>query len=58
LRRLWERAKVDNHLCKYSGNGNETGEIIGTAFTARDMMSVAEALKEDDQDGMLRYWGE
>lgn len=31
------------------------GELIGTAFTARDMMRVLDALGED---GLLRYWGE
>jgi hypothetical protein len=55
LRRLWERGKVDGNICRKFGNGNETAELIGTAFTARDMMSVVDALEED---GMLRYWGE
>ncbi|KAK1758989.1 hypothetical protein QBC47DRAFT_436436 [Echria macrotheca] len=53
-RRLWERARVDADICAQSGNGNETGPYIGTAYVARDMMRVAEAL---DEDGMLRYWG-
>ena len=35
--------------------GNKTGELIGTAFVARDFMAVVDALKED---GKLRYWGE
>lgn len=42
----------------YAGNcaavQSETGELIGTAFVARDMIQVVDALKED---GMLRYWG-
>ncbi|KAK5652700.1 hypothetical protein OQA88_10294 [Cercophora sp. LCS_1] len=32
----------------------ETGEFIGTAFVARDMMRIVDALGED---GLLRYWG-
>lgn len=54
-RRAWERGRVDANICQRSGNGNETGEYVGTAFVARDIMRVAEALGED---GMLRYWGE
>ena len=53
-RRGWERGHVDANICQRSGNGNKTGEFVGTAFVARDMMQVAEALGED---GMLRYWG-
>lgn len=33
---------------------NRTGDFIGTAFTARDIMRIVDAL---DEDGMLRYWG-
>ncbi|KAK3360706.1 Alpha/Beta hydrolase protein [Lasiosphaeria hispida] len=54
LRRLWERAKADNYICQRLGQGNETAEFIGTAFVARDLISVVDALGED---GMLRYWG-
>ncbi|KAF5004614.1 hypothetical protein FDECE_8889 [Fusarium decemcellulare] len=32
----------------------EHGRLIGTAFTARDMMKIVDAL---DEDGKLRYWG-
>ena len=32
----------------------ETGEYYGTAFVARDMLRIAEALEDD---GMLRYLG-
>lgn len=35
-------------------NMNETGQYIGTAFTARDMMDIVDALGED---GFLRYYG-
>ncbi|KPM35901.1 hypothetical protein AK830_g10683 [Neonectria ditissima] len=30
------------------------GRFVGTAFTARDMMRIVDAL---DEDGKLRYWG-
>ena len=33
---------------------NETGTLIGTAFVARDMIEIVEALNED---GLLRYYG-
>jgi hypothetical protein len=55
LRRLWARGEVDASICQLQGNGNETAEYIGTAFTARDMISIVDALEED---GMLRYWGQ
>jgi pimeloyl-ACP methyl ester carboxylesterase len=32
----------------------ETGQYIGTAFTARDMIKIVDAL---DEDGFLRYYG-
>jgi pimeloyl-ACP methyl ester carboxylesterase len=32
----------------------ETGHLVGTAFVARDMLQIVEALEED---GMLRYYG-
>lgn len=35
-------------------NNNETGSLIGTAFTARDMLAIVDAL---DEDGLLRYYG-
>ncbi|KEY73904.1 hypothetical protein S7711_06110 [Stachybotrys chartarum IBT 7711] len=33
----------------------DIGDLLGTAFVARDIMQVVEAL---DEDGMLRYWGQ
>jgi hypothetical protein len=41
--------------CKNSEQAKEVGELIGTGFTARDMMQIVDAL---DEDGMLRFWGE
>ncbi|KAK3292373.1 TAP-like protein-domain-containing protein [Chaetomium fimeti] len=53
-RRTWERGAVDAYICKDEGNADEIGEFIGSAFVARDMLSVAEAIAED---GLIRYWG-
>lgn len=36
-------------------NAADVGTLVGTAFVARDMMRIVDALGED---GMLRYWGE
>ncbi|KAL4966172.1 alpha/beta hydrolase [Aspergillus stella-maris] len=33
---------------------NQTGDLYGTAFIARDMMQIVDALGED---GLLHYWG-
>ncbi|KAI1476079.1 alpha/beta-hydrolase [Daldinia eschscholtzii] len=33
---------------------NKTGSLVSSAFVARDMMQIVDALGED---GMLRYWG-
>jgi len=53
LGRLWARGTVNANLC--FAQSNTTGGLIGTAFVARDLISVVDALEED---GMLRYWGE
>jgi hypothetical protein len=52
LGRLWTRGVINANLCLRKAN--ETGRLIGTAFVARDLISVVDAL---DEDGMLRYWG-
>jgi len=52
LGRLWARGSIDAAMCLE--NANETGALIGTAFVARDLISIVDALEED---GMLRYWG-
>lgn len=49
---LWAQGKILGEKCK--AQLKDTGELVGTAFTARDLMKVAEALQ---QDGLLRYWG-
>lgn len=51
--RMWARAGINSFHCK--GDPNGVGQYVGTAFTARDFISVVDALGED---GMLRYWGE
>lgn len=53
LGRLWARGAINADNCFKMAN--ETGRLIGTAFVARDLMRVIDALEED---GMLRYWGE
>jgi hypothetical protein len=50
--RLWARAGIDANLC-YNHAG-ENGSLVSTAFTARDLISIVDAL---DEDGMLRYYG-
>lgn len=49
---LFARAKIDANLCYQNAQVN--GSLVSTAFTARDLISVVDAL---DEDGMLRYWG-
>lgn len=34
---------------------NEYGDLVGMAYTARDMNEIVDALGED---GILKYWGE
>jgi pimeloyl-ACP methyl ester carboxylesterase len=50
--RLWARAGIDANLCY--NRAHENGTLISTAFTARDLISIVDALGED---GMLRYYG-
>ena len=49
---IWAGAVTMANIC-YEAN-QEYGEMLGTAFVARDMLRIAEAL---DDDGLLRYWG-
>jgi hypothetical protein len=50
---IWAESRIFTETCAI--NQNETGQFVGTAFTARDHMAVLDALGED---GMVRYWGE
>lgn len=52
LGELWGNMGIRADVCKK--NGGDTGELLGTAFVARDLMRIVDALGED---GMLRYWG-
>jgi hypothetical protein len=52
LGRICAAGEIRAHMC--FKKANETGRLMGTAFVARDLISVVDALKED---GMLRYWG-
>ncbi|CAG9979506.1 unnamed protein product [Clonostachys byssicola] len=48
----WAKSTLYGSTC--AAVQNMTGNLIGTAFVARDMMQIVDALKED---GLLRYWG-
>ncbi|KAK5997430.1 Serine protease Hip1-like protein [Cladobotryum mycophilum] len=52
LGQVWAKATIFAETCHTAQN--KTGNFIGTAFVARDMMRIVDALGED---GMLRYWG-
>ncbi|KAF2671605.1 hypothetical protein BT63DRAFT_397980 [Microthyrium microscopicum] len=49
---MWTSDQVLANLCHE--RLKDIGSYVGTAFVARDLMSVVDAL---DEDGMLRYWG-
>ncbi|KAF2676598.1 alpha/beta-hydrolase [Lentithecium fluviatile CBS 122367] len=49
----WAIQKMLAQRCYDTAGGNAT--LIGTAFTARDMIQIVDAL---GGDGMLRYWGQ
>jgi hypothetical protein len=53
LGRLWTQGEISAQTC--FERADETGSLINTAFGARDLISVVDALEEDK---MLRYWGE
>ncbi|KIX03032.1 uncharacterized protein Z518_06582 [Rhinocladiella mackenziei CBS 650.93] len=48
----WNDAQLYADACYQAQN--ETGRFLGTAFVARDMVEIIDALGED---GLLRYWG-
>lgn len=52
LGQLWASSKVLANICY--NETQDVAELIGTAFVARDMMQVVDAL---EADGLLRYWG-
>jgi hypothetical protein len=53
LGKIWGTTQVGADTCY--ATQKDTGALIGTAFVARDMLRIVDALGED---GMLRYWGE
>ncbi|EMR68213.1 putative tap domain-containing protein [Eutypa lata UCREL1] len=52
LGRQWAWASTEANRCQERAAVN--GSLLSTAFVARDLMQVAEALEDD---GLLRYWG-
>ena len=52
LGKLWASSNLSGKACAQAQN--KTGDLIGTAFTARDVVSIAEALGQGDK---IRYWG-
>lgn len=50
--RTWALSSTFVDLCH--DRAKEEGGLINTAFAARDLMQIVDALGED---GMLRYWG-
>jgi hypothetical protein len=55
LAETYAGAQATSNICRAKYEGNHNPEFIGTAFVARDLMSVVDAL---DEDGLLRFWGE
>ena len=52
LNELWANSGAFGRRCGEAIK--DTGELVGTAFVARDMMQIVDAL---DEDGLLRFWG-
>ncbi|KAI0130387.1 TAP-like protein-domain-containing protein [Xylariales sp. AK1849] len=52
LGRLWAEGRVISDACY--AQLEQIGSLVGTAFVARDMMEIVDALGED---GLLRYYG-
>lgn len=52
LGRMWASAEIVANVC-YK-NLKETGDLVGMAFTSRDILQIVDAL---DEDKMVRYWG-
>ncbi|KAK2796673.1 hypothetical protein FQN51_009114 [Onygenales sp. PD_10] len=54
LGRLWASTGQLSDTCRTYKESKKYGELIGTAFTARDLMEIVDAVEDD---GLLRYWG-
>lgn len=50
---LWVEGTIVSQVCY--DQLREYGDLVGMAYTARDMNEIVDALEED---GMLKYWGE
>ena len=50
--RVWDEAGYIAGNC--SERLSDTGDLVGMAYTVRDMFQIVDALGED---GKLRYWG-
>ena len=49
--KIWAESEIFDRTCEVTQN--ETGRFVGTMFTARDNLAVADALGED----LFNYWG-
>jgi hypothetical protein len=52
LGQAWAEGKVLSDTCMQQMN--ETGNLVGTTFTVKDMFQIVDNIGED---GKLRYWG-
>ena len=53
LPEIWAKANYFDLSC--NATQYKTGSLTGTAYTARDVMQIVDAL--GDKDNKLRYWG-
>ncbi|OGM42313.1 proteinase [Aspergillus bombycis] len=53
LGRLWAGSELFANFCA-EGELKENGQYMSTAFTARDLMQIVDAVTDD---GLLKYWG-
>ncbi|KAL3420721.1 hypothetical protein PVAG01_07166 [Phlyctema vagabunda] len=54
LGRNWAAGSIYANNCYTNEDARSKGHLINTAYVARDMMQIVDALGED---GLLRYWG-
>ncbi|KAL4878414.1 TAP-like protein-domain-containing protein [Aspergillus karnatakaensis] len=52
--KLWAGSQVLADACYNYPGFQEKGSLVGTAFSARDLMQIVDAV---EPDGLLRYWG-
>ncbi|KAF2022357.1 putative hydrolases or acyltransferase [Aaosphaeria arxii CBS 175.79] len=52
--KAWDDGKWYAEACAATEGNEEIGRFLGTAFVARDMLQIVDALNED---GKLRFWG-